>query len=247
MRNFRITVQYDGTRYQGWQRLASGGETRSIQGRLEAVLSRLAGERVALIGASRTDAGAHAEGQVANFHTAAPLSPDAILDSLGRFLPSDIVVSDVAEVDERFHARYLARSKLYVYRVCNRPFPDVLRRGFVLHVPAPLDVEAMRAAGRTLVGTHDFLAFSSVKAGRKSTVRTLVSFEIRDDRGRLDLLFEGDGFLHNMIRIITGTLLEGGAGDRDPADAARALASRVRAEAGATAPAHGLCLLEVRY
>ena len=247
MRNFRITVQYDGTRYQGWQRLASGGETRSIQGRLEAVLSRLTGERIALIGASRTDAGAHAEGQVANFHTAAPLSPDAILDSLGRFLPSDIVVSDVAEVDARFHARYLARSKLYVYRVCNRPFPDVLRRGFTLHVPGPLDVEAMRRAGRALEGTHDFVAFSSLKAGRKSTVRTLISFDIVAEDGRLDLMYEGDGFLYNGIRIITGTLLEVGSGARAAEDVPRALESLSRAEAGPTAPAHGLCLLEVRY
>jgi tRNA pseudouridine38-40 synthase len=247
VRNLRLTVQYDGTRYQGWQRLGSGGESRTIQGRLEAVLGRLTGERIAVIGASRTDAGAHAEGQVANFHTASQLSAGAILEALGKYLPSDIVVSGVDEAEPRFHARYLARSKLYVYRVCNRRVPDVLRRGFALHVPSPLDVGGMRHAGSLLVGKHDFLAFSSVKGGRKSTARTLLSLDLVERDGRLDFLFEGDGFLYNMIRIITGTLLEVGAGARNAGDVARVLASRSRAEAGPTAPAHGLCLLEVRY
>ncbi len=247
MRNLRITDQYDGSRYQGWQRLGAGSEARTIQGRLEAVLGRLSGERIAVIGASRTDAGAHAEGQVANFHTASPLPAEEILEALGRYLPSDIVVSAIAEVDPRFHARYLARSKLYVYRLCNRRSPDVLRRGFTLHVPHPLDVEAMRRAGSLLAGEHDFVPFSSVKAGRKSTVRNLISLDIVESGGRIDLLFEGDGFLYNMIRIMTGTLLEVGAGARPAEDVARVLASGSRAEAGATAPAHGLCLLEVRY
>ncbi len=247
MRNLRLTVQYDGTRYQGWQRLGSGAATRTIQGRLEAVLARLTGERIAVIGASRTDAGAHAEGQVANFHTASPLPPDAILEAFGRYLPADIVVSGVEEAEPRFHARYLARSKLYVYRVCNRPVPDVLRRSFALHVPSPLDIEAMRRAGALLTGEHDFVGFSSLKAGKRSTVRTLFSFAIVERDGRIDVLFEGDGFLYNMIRIIMGTLLEVGAGARPADDVARALASRSRADAGPTAPAHGLCLLEVRY
>jgi len=247
MQNFRITVQYDGTRYQGWQRLAAGSEGRTIQGRLEGVLCRLTGERVAVVGASRTDAGAHAAAQVANFRTRAELTAEAVLSAFGRYLPADIIVTAVEETDLRFHARYLARSKLYVYRICNRPFPDVLRRGYALHVAAPLDVEAMRASGRLLVGEHDFRAFTSAKLSRKSTLRTLLSFELDAKEGRLDLLYEGDGFLYNMIRIITGTLMEVGAGGRAADDVARVLDCRVRAEAGPTVSAHGLCLLAVRY
>jgi tRNA pseudouridine38-40 synthase len=247
MRNFRMTIQYDGARYQGWQRLARGSEARTIQGRLETVLGRLAGEPVAIVGASRTDAGVHAVGQVANFRTAAPVDADSVLEALGRYLPDDIVVTDVAEVDERFHARYRAKSKVYVYRVCNRRFADVLARAYELHVPAPLDAAAMGTAGRSLLGEHDFRSFTALKSTTKSTVRNLMAFEITVHDGKLALRFEGDGFLYNMIRIITGTLLEVGAGMRPPAQVAAALRLMDRGEAGPAAPPHGLCLEEVRY
>jgi len=249
MRNLKLVIRYDGTRYLGWQRQreADPRKPRTIQGKLEELLSRLTGERVALIGASRTDAGVHAEGQVANFHTTSPLSHKELLARCARYLPEDIAVVSVEETDPRFHARYLARGKRYAYRICTTPYPEVFRRRYTLRDPEPLDLAVMRSAAGLLIGEHDFRSFTSLKSKKKLTVRTLHALHIEVHAGGMELFFEGDGFLYNMIRIITGTLLEVGHGRFEPQEVGRILEAKDRSKAGPMAPALGLCLLEVLY
>ncbi len=249
MLNLKMLLQYDGTRYLGWQRQREEDpeHPRTVQGRLERVLSRLAGERVKVIGASRTDAGVHAEAQVANFHTAAPLAPGEVLAYCARYLPSDIAVRSVEEADPRFHARYLARRKRYVYRLWTRPYADVFHRKYSLHLAEPLEAAAMRRAAAFLVGEHDFRSFTSMKSKSKSPVRTLFALEVLEGEGSLELAFEADAFLPHMIRIITGTLLQVGAGRLDPQALGPILEARDRSAAGPLAPARGLCLTAIIY
>jgi len=247
-RNIKLVVQYDGSRYLGWQRQKEedSERPRTIQGKLEQVLSRMTGEKVQLIGACRTDAGVHAEGQVANFLTSSALSLQEVLAYLTRYLPEDIAVTAADQVDARFHSRYRARGKHYVYRIWAAPYPQVFRRRYCLHLPEALDLEAMRRAAALLVGEHDFRSFTSSKSKTKSTVRTLHALELRGEGDWLELHFEGDGFLHNMARILTGTLLEVGA-ERLPAEAMAGILEAARSAAGPLAPPQGLCLLEVLY
>ncbi len=254
MRNIRLTLAYDGTRYLGWQRQRTAGQKdaeRTVQGKLEALLGRVTGEAVNVIGAARTDAGVHALGQVANFHTPARLPLGELAAALDRFLPEDIAVLSLEEAGPRFHARYLARRKRYRYRIVNRPRPDVFRRKYALHVPELLDPAAMERAAAHLLGEHDFTSFASRLSSGKSPVRRLDAVRIRrgggDETGSLDLDFEGDGFLHNMARILAGTLVEVGAGRLDPDALPAILEARQRARAGPMAPAHGLFLVEVGY
>jgi tRNA pseudouridine38-40 synthase len=249
MRNLKLVVQYDGSRYLGWQRQREedAEHPRTIQGKLEQVLSRMSGEPVELIGACRTDAGVHAEGQVANFLTGSSLSLQEMRAYLTRYLPEDIAVTAADQVDARFHARYRARRKRYVYRLWTAPYPQVFRRRYCLHHPEPLDLPAMARAAALLTGEHDFRSFTTAKSRSKSAVRTLHRLEVGGQAPWLELGFEGDGFLHNMARILTGTLLEVGAG-RLPAEAMSAiLEARERSAAGPLAPPQGLCLLEVLY
>jgi tRNA pseudouridine38-40 synthase len=249
MPNLKLVVQYDGTRYLGWQRQREEDpeRPRTIQGKLEQVLSRLAGERVTVIGASRTDAGVHAEAQVANFHASSPLEPERVLAYCARYLPSDIAVRSVEEADPRFHARFLARRKRYLYRIWTRPYPDVFHRKYSLHVAEPLEASAMRRAAESLVGQRDFSSFTSMKSKTKSPVRTLFALDVAEEEGSLELAFEADAFLPHMIRIMTGTLLEAGAGRLDPRAVAAILEARERSAAGPLAPARGLCLMAVLY
>jgi tRNA pseudouridine38-40 synthase len=248
-RNLKLVVQYDGGRYLGWQRQREEdpGQPRTIQGKLEQVLSRMTGDPVRLIGACRTDAGVHAEAQVANFLTSSSLSLQEILAYLSRYLPEDIAVTAADQVDERFHARYRSRRKRYVYRIWTAPQPHVFRRRYCLHLPGTLDLEAMRRAAGLLLGRHDFRSFTTAKSKTKSAVRTLHALEVRDRDGWVELHFEGDGFLHNMARILAGTLLEVGAGRLAPEAMTDILEARDRSAAGPLAPAQGLCLLEVLY
>jgi tRNA pseudouridine38-40 synthase len=249
MRNLKLVVQYDGSRYLGWQRQREEDpeRPRTIQGKLEQVLSRMTGEKVQLIGACRTDAGVHAEAQVANFLTSSTLSLQEMLSYLTRYLPEDIAVTAADQVDDRFHARYRARRKRYVYRIWTAPQPQVFRRRYCLHLPGTLDLEAMRRAAGLLEGKHDFRSFTTAKSRTKPAVRTLYALEVREREGWVELHFEGDGFLHNMARILTGTLLEVGAGRLQAEAMAGILEARERSAAGPLAPAQGLCLLEVLY
>lgn len=245
MRNFKITIQYDGSRYQGWQK--QGSTENTLQGKFETLLSRLAGEPVEISASGRTDAGVHAYGQVANFHMNTPLSAQELMEKINSYLPEDVAVIDCIEADARFHARLNAKKKTYRYRVLNSAVPHVFDRKYVYQVPEALDVEAMREAASYLTGTHDFKSFTSAKKSKKSTVRTIESIEIVRDGDEIRFLFTGDGFLFHMVRILTGTLLEVGLGKKKPADMEQILDACDRQEAGFLAPAQGLALMEVSY
>lgn len=245
MANYRIVIQYDGTRYRGWQGQNSTEDT--IQGKLEAVLLRMAGETVAVIGSGRTDAGVHAIGQVANFHLNGVFDAEEVLTYLNRYLPEDIAVSRIEEVDERFHSRYQAKSKTYLYRIHTGRIPEVFERKYVYDYQTALSAERMRQAVPFLLGTHDFKAFCGNKKMKKSTVRTIYDIRIEELEQEIRLYYTGDGFLQNMIRILTGTLIEIGDGRRAPEDIAVILETRDREAAGYTAPACGLTLFSVEY
>lgn len=245
MKNYKLIIQYDGTRYRGWQGQSSTDET--IQGKLEAVLSKMAGEEVQVIGSGRTDAGVHAIGQVANFHLKRVYDQEEILDYLNRYLPEDIAVCDISEVDDRFHSRYHAKKKTYLYRIHTGRIPEVFERKYVYDYQTPLSVERMREAAALLVGTHDFKSFCGNKKMKKSTVRTIYEIKIEETEREMRLYYTGDGFLQNMIRILTGTLLEIGDGRRAPEEILTILDAQEREAAGYTAPACGLTLFSVEY
>ena len=256
MTNYRIVLQYEGTRYQGWQRQESTENT--IQGRLEGLLSKMAGKRVEVTGSGRTDAGVHAVCQVAKFRldeteTTPERTPEQIMDYMNRYLPEDIAVIEIRKAGERFHSRLNVKGKTYCYRVLNTKIPHVFDRRYVHVVEELLDVEAMQRAASYLEGTHDFKAFTSTKKGKKSTVRTIDSITVERvmspfvyDR-EIRFTYRGNGFLYHMVRIMTGTLIEVGLHRRKPEDMADILASGLRENAGELAPARGLTLMEVRY
>ena len=245
MRNFKMLLQYEGTRYQGWQKQTSTDNT--IQGKLEALLSRMCGQSIEVHGSGRTDAGVHARGQVANVHLDTRMSAEEIQDYMNRYLPEDIAVLSVEEVPLRFHSRLLVKSKTYCYQVINSSLPHVFDRRYVWIVPEKLDVNAMETAAGFLLGTHDFAAFTSAKKGKKSTVRKISEIRIENEGEKLSFYFSGDGFLFHMVRIIMGTLIEVGTGKRNPEELPGILLSQKRELAGALAPARGLTLMEVRY
>ena len=245
MKNYRFLLQYEGTRYQGWQRQESSENT--IQGKLEMLLSRMCGHKVEVQGSGRTDAGVHALGQVANAHMCTEKTPWEIMEYMNQYLPEDIGVLSVKEVSERFHSRLNARGKTYCYRIINSPVPQVFQRRYAHTVVEKLDVEAMRQGAGFLVGKHDFAAFTSAKKGKKSTVRTVEEILIERQGNLILLTFSGDGFLYHMVRILTGTLLEVGLGRRKPEEIIEILNSGSRAAAGELVPAKGLTLVEVRY
>ena len=244
MRNLRLDICYDGTRYRGWQRLP--GKDDTIQGKLESCLSRILGEPIEISGSGRTDAGVHAQGQVANFHCASTMPASEILEQLRRYLPEDIGIYSCRDVSERFHARLNAKEKTYRYRIWNSQQPCVFQRRFVAVMPESLDMAAMEAAAMQLCGEHDFSAFCGNAKMKKSTVRYIRAITITRQGEELWLEFTGNGFLHNMVRILVGTLVEVGRGDRS-VDTIPLLFGRKRAEAGFLAPPQGLCLMEVQY
>ncbi len=244
MRNLRLDICYDGSRYKGWQRLS--GTDNTIQGKIETALSRILDEPIEISGSGRTDAGVHARGQVASFHCQSGKSCAEILSDLRRYLPEDIGIYSCKEVSPRFHARLNAKEKTYLYRIWNSEAPCVFDRKFVAIFPEQLDVDAMQAAAARICGEHDFSAFCGNPKFKKSTVRFVRSVDIQRVGDELRILVTGNGFLHSMVRIITGTLIEVGRGERD-ADSIPALFGAKRAEAGFLAPAQGLCLQEVYY
>ena len=244
MRNLRLDICYDGTRYKGWQRLP--GTDNTIQYKLETTLSRILEEEITVSGSGRTDAGTHANGQVANFHCSNPMPPEEILSNLRRYLPEDIGIYSCKAVSERFHARLNAKEKTYCYRLWNSDGPCVFDRRYV-HIDArPLDVNAMQAAAAQFLGTHDFSAFCGNKNMKKSTQRHISSFTVESVGEEVRFTVTGNGFLQHMVRIMVGTLLEVGRGERSP-ESISALFGGKREEAGQLVPACGLCLMEVKY
>ncbi len=244
-KNYRLLIQYDGTRYNGWQKQKDTDNT--IQSKLEAVLSRMEDCEVEVIGSGRTDAGVHARGQVAHMRLETEKTPEEIRDHLNGYLPDDIGVLSVEEASPRFHARYNAARKTYRYRISKDKACHVFDRKFVAQDPGPLDLEAMKLATLSLIGEHDFKSFCGNPRMRKTTVRTIYSIQIEEKDDEIDLTFIGNGFLQYMVRILVGTLIEVGAGRRDPLSMPALLAARDRSMAGPTAPAKGLTLLKVEY
>lgn len=243
--NFKLTIQYDGTRYDGWQR--QGNTDNTLQGRLEGVLSRMVGKPVEIQGAGRTDAGVHARGQVASVHLPEGYTPQEVQNYLNRYLPEDVAVVDVVEVGERFHARLSATGKEYRYHIRMGSVPDVFARKYQYRVEDPLDLAAMEQAAGYLTGEHDFRSFCGNRRFKKSTVREVFHIGVEVCGSDLTLVYRGDGFLYNMVRILTGTLLEVGLGQRTPESMVDILEARERTAAGKTAPAQGLVLQEVYY
>ena len=244
MKNIKITMQYDGTKYNGWQR--QGNTKNTIQEKFEQVLFKMCGRKTEIFASGRTDAGVHAQGQAANFKCETEMSCAEILAYLNRYLPEDIRVLSAEEAGERFHARLNAVSKTYAYRIATEK-PDVFIRKYVYWADAAPDVEKMRAAANLLLGTHDFKGFSSLGKTKKSTVRTVTDIDITEENGVVVLRFTGNGFLYNMVRILAGTLFDIGIGKLDMTVIPEILEEKNREKAGVTMPACGLMLLRVGY
>lgn len=250
MKNYRLLIQYDGTRYDGWQKQRNTGQT--IQGRLEAVLAKLCGcpeGEIEVHGSGRTDAGVHARGQVANVHMDTALSCVQIRDYCNQYLPGDISVTEVTEADGRFHSRLNARAKTYCYRIYTGEAKPVFDRNYIW-VPRekmPLSVSDMERAAGFLVGEHDFKSFCANRKMKKSTVRRIYSLSVEQTGDEIRITVTGNGFLYNMVRILAGTLYEVGAGRRKPEEMVRILQAGNRQAAGVTAPAKGLVLEQVYY
>ena len=244
MKNYKITVQYDGTKYNGWQK--QGNTKNTIQERFENVLFKMCGTQVEIFASGRTDAGVHAQSQTANFKCDVTMNCDEIMDYLNRYLPEDIRVTSTSEADERFHSRLNAVSKTYEYRIAVKK-PDVFIRKYVFVTDKTPDVGKMRSAAQRFLGSHDFKGFSSLGKTKKSTVRTINSLEIEEDCDIIVVRVNGSGFLYNMVRIIAGTLLEIGCGNLDEDIIDKVFEEKIREYAGPTLPACGLKLVEVFY
>ena len=246
MRTLKLTLAYDGTPFVGWQRQAQGV---SIQGLIEDALARLEGTAVTVHGAGRTDAGVHALGQVASAQISAAHSVEVMVRALNANLPPEIRVISVEEAVPGFHARFSARAKTYRYVIRNAATLSPFERAYAWHIQDGLDRNVMQEAATALVGTHDFSAFRSAGSEVTTTIRTITAsrFTPQDDPGLLTFEITGNGFLRHMVRAIVGTLVETGRGQRPASTMTALLAGRGRAEAGATAPPHGLFLVRVDY
>lgn len=252
MNNYKLILQYDGTRYSGWQK--QGNTDNTIQAKLETIAGKLTGTPTDVNGSGRTDAGVHALGQVANFRCEKIFADtDYIRDYFNHALPMDIRVISVEEAPTRFHARLNAKEKHYRYVIDNAVVPDVFERRYAARIPVEheprisYDIAEMKKAAAYLTGEHDFKSFCDNRHMKKSTVRTIRDVRIANDNDRITLDFYGNGFLYHMVRILTGTLLEVGSAQRPAGDIIRILQSLDRREAGFTAPAQGLFLVEVKY
>jgi tRNA pseudouridine38-40 synthase len=240
-----MTIQYDGSRYRGWQKQKDVDIT--IQNKLETVLSKMTGEEIQVIGCGRTDTGVHADSYVANFKTNYMASADDMLDYLYEYLPEDIVVKSMKDTSERFHARYNVKGKTYEYTINNNRYRDVFSRKYAYHISDKLNVYDMRKAAEALIGTHDFQSFTSLKPNSKPTLRTINYINICEKEDVIKIEVNGNGFLLNMVRIIAGTLIEVGKGSLKPDVIKIILEEKKRSEAGPIAPAKGLCLKEIQY
>lgn len=244
-KNFKLTIEYDGTGYHGWQRQK---KDRSIQQEIETALATMTAGHVTVTGSGRTDAGVHAFGQTANFHCETRLTAAIFKKGLNSLLPDDIVIRTCQQVANDFHARYDAASKIYQYNILNRTVPAAVGRQYAWLIRRPLDTGAMRQACTALTGVHDFKAFEGSGSPRSDTRRHIMTADLnREQNGRLVFKIEANGFLRYMVRNIVGTLADVGRGKITAADFSQILDSGDRTLAGATAPAHGLFLMKVKY
>lgn len=246
-KNIKIVLEYDGSRYDGWQK--QGNTDNTIQGKIEAILKKWSGEEIEIHGSGRTDAGVHARGQVANFHIDEKVCPDSETAKgyLNRYLPDDIRILSAEVMSERFHSRLLATRKTYSYSIDTAPKKNVFERKYVWGLGENLDVVSMRKAAEYVLGEHDFKSFCSNKKMKKSTVRKIESIHIEETGTKVVISYTGNGFLYNMVRILTGTLVEVGMGKRKPEEMKAILAAVNREAAGMTAPPEGLSLVMVEY
>ena len=245
VKNYKLKIAYDGTRLYGWER-QPGKDT--VQGKIENVLSRMTGDVVEVTGAGRTDAGVHARAMVANVHMdAGERNSDSIRDYLNLYLSDDIAVTDVSECSDRFHARYNAKSRSYLYTIFDGPVKPVFNRKYYTRLDSPLDVELMKEGAQFLLGEHDFKSFCGNPKMKKSTVRSIEKLEIRRSKGYVYINIKGSGFLQHMVRIIAGTLIEVGYKKLEPSKVKEILEAKDRSLAGPTADAKGLTFMSVEY
>jgi len=244
VRNIKLTVAYEGTAYNGFQRQMNG---IGIQQILEVRLAKMFGHELKMYGAGRTDTGVHAYGQVVNFKTSGTIPTERIAIGSRCLLPHDIVITEAQDVDEKFHAQYAATSKIYVYKIYPHVMPNLFLRNYAWHIWRKLDIPAMQEAAQIIIGTHDFSAFCAAGGTTISPVRTIMAADCQFDGDIFELSFWGTGFLYHMVRNLTGTLVAVGLGARSVQDFKAILDSHERKRAGITAPAHGLYLKEVKY
>ena len=244
MRNIKLTIEYDGKCYNGWQKQP---DKLNIQGEIEKAIYNITKEKVELIGSGRTDAGVHALGQVANFKTNSNIPIEKIPLAINSQLKSSIIIKSAEEVDERFHSRYNAKHKTYRYIINNSKTGTALYRNLQYCFPIKLDVENMKEASKFFEGEHDFKAFKSSGTSAKNSVRTIYKAVVKEEGENIIIELTGNGFLYNMVRIISGTLLDVGLGKINPSEIPDIINSKDRQRAGKTLPAHGLYLVEVLY
>lgn len=244
MKNYKFIIEYDGTKYRGWQK--QGNTDNTIQGKLEKILEKMTGKMCEVHGSGRTDSGVHAKGQVGNFKCDTQISENEIMDYMNGYLPKDVRILSLEECDGRFHSRLNAKEKTYTYTFCVGK-PSAFSHKFVYEISSTPDIVLMQKACDLLLGTHDFLGFSSLKKSKKSTVRTINSIDIFQDDNLVILKFTGNGFLYNMVRILSGTILEIGLKKRDISDIKKCFETKSREYAGQTLPPCGLCLESVKY
>ncbi len=247
MRNIKLVIEYDGSRYDGWQKQPKNSTGMTVQDKIEGVLTKMEGETIEVIGAARIEAGVHAYGQIANFTTNSSMKLYEIKHYLNRFLPRDIAVLEVAEVPERFHSSFNAKSYRYEYKITMGEVASVFERKYNYYSFHPLNAGKMREASKYFIGSHDFKAFSDNKRMKKSTVREIYELDIDSDINQLTITIHADDFWPHMARIIVGTLMEVGLGNMEPSQIEEIIASKDREKAGSTAEARGLFLQEVLY
>lgn len=246
MRNIKLTIEYDGSRYQGWQRLGKDESNNTISNKIVDVIKKMTNEEAELFCGARTEVGVHAYGQVASFKTTTDMSPLEIQRYLNRYLPMDIAITDVEEKPERFHASLNATSKIYLYRISVSDVPSVFERKYVYHSFRKPDVDLMKQAAILFIGKHDFKNFSTVKKN-KSTIKELYDIDIYDDGEEIQITLHGNDFLHNMARMIVSTLLDIGVGNRKKEEIEQIFNADPSVTASAPADSKGLYLQEVLY
>lgn len=244
MKNFKIILEYDGTRYNGWQK--QGNTKNTIEYKFTEILKKMTGKNAEIFASGRTDSGVHAKGQVANFKIETEMSADEVLTYINTYLPEDIRVLSCTEADERFHSRLNAKKKTYIYRI-HQGKPPVFDRKYVFCTDFSLDINAMKKASQHFLGKHDFKSFCTKQKMKKSTVREIFSLDIVEKGAEIDIIITGNGFLYNMVRIISGTLLAVGKGELSYDAIPEIINAQNREKAGETLPPNGLCLISVEY